>query len=223
MSAQRKFSEPVKKKERLTGARLKPKEPQLGLGRYERVRDARIPATHPAPPLGMRTAIVGVPDPYDKVRTQAVVNRDTDVLERERSSGRLSEAAYRVGCVIKAVYERARGPSGGGQWLESSHSDPWTAHEWAIIKGLENAHQITAMHRHIVDAVGIVGAMQLRSALVEGLTFQQMARGERNRRDAEAAARRFRWMLEDIADRWAATGRARHGVLAHLTHTPECA
>src|SRR3954465_14923153 len=89
--------------------------------RYE-LRGAVEPANGRAVPPRSRnafTALVAVEDPHAdpqsgrKGRLIAPVNRRVDILELERSHGRISDEAYCAGRLAQAIWEKARGPGAG--------------------------------------------------------------------------------------------------------------
>ncbi len=186
-------------------------------GRYARraIQDARMPPNG----VGQRPrskqvslARVAVPDPYDPgERLQATVNRRVDILEQERSHGRITEAAYLTGRVVQAVFERAGGRSGGG-WREGARVDAATAHELAIIRALDSAHALEAYLRRISRLVGEVGARFLRAVLADGISLGAYATGvgKGGNRGANQVRGHFRIVLEQIAERWD-DGKARRG------------
>ncbi len=191
------FSEAVKKR-----------EAPLGLGRYEHVRSAPAPANgvaRPMPSENVRTALVAIPDPLSpKQRLQATVNRAVDVLEMERSHNRIGEAAYRVGRSIQSTYENIREGEGEVNERVDTSLDP----DRQMVASLTNAQRRVALHGHLERLVGVIGARFLRSILVEGVTFAEYAArsGKGGERGTAYVADRFRWMLEDVADSWAARG-----------------
>src|SRR3954469_5398493 len=116
------------------------------------VRGAVEPANGRAVPPRSRnafTALVAVEDPHAdpesgrKGRLIATVNRRVDILELERSHGRISDEAYCAGRLTQAIFERARGPGGGAQWLEKgTRVDAELAKELAVIRTLDDARVI---------------------------------------------------------------------------------
>ncbi len=185
------------------------------LGRYDLAGAAAPPAGlgRPASSRNVPTAIVAVPDPYaPRERILAAANRRVDVLEEERAHGRISEAAYQIGRIVQAVFERARRPSGAGsQWAPRDRIDAGFAHELAIVLALEDAQKIKAYLGRIAATVGMIDARLLRHVLGDGLSYAQCAaaRGRGGERGRLYYAARFRDALEELAVRWAATGKAR--------------
>jgi hypothetical protein len=181
-------------------------------GRYRNDGGARLPANGLASSKSARnvpTTVASVPDPYaPKERIAVSVNRKTDILEWEHSHGHLSEAAYRTGRQVQAVFERASVRS-SSNWMGGDRVDMHTSKELQIIHGLAKAEQIQEYMDALVKAIGMVGARFLRSVLCEGKTFAQLAadRGRSNEAGRSAAAAQFRHLLEDLANEWAARGQ----------------
>jgi hypothetical protein len=128
--------------------RREPHPRRRAAGRYD-LTAAREPANGIARPPrsgNVETAIVAVPDPYcPRERILAAANRRVDALEEERSHGRISDAAYQVGRIIQAVFERAKGPRGAAaQWTQGDRVDPAWEHELAIALALVDARKIAA-------------------------------------------------------------------------------
>lgn len=189
------------------------KEPQ---GRYDGNHlDTYTGLNRATPPLNVRTAIGKVQDPSERdptvpqQRIAVTINRNVDVLENERSHDRISEAAYRVGREIQRAFERQnqlrttfRAEPGGSR-------DVAYAHEMAIGYAIEEARAVEEIVARVSGAVGPVGARVLRAVIGEGKTFKQMAeaRGRSGDRGINSAADQFRWLLEDLAEAWAARGK----------------
>src|SRR5687767_12849645 len=100
----------VTKVPRLRNSQALKEEPPPGLGRYQQVRGADLPAVgyveRPVPSQNVRTGIAE----FRILKTRsnrilATVNRAVDILEEERSKGRIKENAYRVGRLIQAIGE----------------------------------------------------------------------------------------------------------------------
>jgi hypothetical protein len=184
-------------------------------GRYD-LAAAREPANGIARPPrspNVDVAIVAVPDPFSaRERILAAANRRVDVLEDERSHGRISEAAYQVGRLVQAVFERGKGPRGAvAQWTQGDRVDAAFAHEHAIVLGLDDARKIKAYLERLSNAVGMIDARLLRHLLGERMSFAECAaaRGRAGERGARYYASRFRDALEVLAQRWAAKGKGR--------------
>jgi hypothetical protein len=183
-------------------------------GRFQAQQNARTPANgfavsrsaHNVP-----TTIGVVPDPYDNSEKLAVsINRKVDVLEWEYSHGRLSEAAYRTGRIVQATFERATGRS-QSSWSLGDRVDAFQAKELQLITALQKAEAVTEMMARIVKSIGTVGARALRSVLADGQTYAQVAaaRGQSGEAAVTFAAKRFRLLLEELAEDWAASGQSR--------------
>lgn len=185
-------------------------------GRYDLAR-AHEPANgRGLPPRSANafTAVVAVPDPHQNPegpgneRTLATVNRRVDILELEKSHGRISDAAYSVGRIVQAVFERAKGP-GGTNWQGGSRVDAWAAHELAIIHGIEDARRITGWIERITRALGMIDARILRRVLGDRMNYAEVAAatGKAGERGTAYIAQRFRDALEELAEALAAKGR----------------
>lgn len=207
--------------------------PQKTYGRYD-LTGARSPASGPSSPqINVRTAVVAVDDPGELIQSEsgrltlrqesegrviAQVNRRTDVLENERSHGRLNDAAYTVGRIVQAVFERARGPGGGGQWREGDRVDAWLAHELGVIHGILRAEAIRSMVAKIRKAVGRIDANILQRVLGENCGFADVASlvGKANAKGPSYIAERFRDALDDLAEAFAVKGRGEGSGLRDL-------
>ena len=183
-------------------------------GRYNAAarHEAYLPATGlGVPPNRIRTAIAAVTDPLDAgANILTRVNTDSSVLEHERARGRISEAAYQVGMIAKAVFERAGRPRSSSWMVDSGvRVDAYTARELAIIHGIDGAERITAMVRNIGREIGHRDARLLQRILGDELTYAEVAtlEGKTGERGIRYIARRFRDALEDLAEVRAAKGR----------------
>jgi hypothetical protein len=150
-----------------------------------------------------------VQDPGEpKRRVQVKVNRHDDVLERELSHGRISEAAYRVGRVVQAVFERAGGVGASPMWLQGDRVDTALAHELAIVCKIEDARKVEAYMAAVEKAIGEMGAKFLRRILGENQTFSEVAGKLASEKRIAFVGERFRVYLEELAESWsAARGR----------------
>lgn len=140
----------------------------------------------------------------------ATVNRRVDVLEDERSHGRISEAAYREGRVAQAVFERARGP-GSSNWSAETRVDAFTAKELSIIYALDSAARIQRLVDWLRGELGRIDANILQRVLGEQKSFGEVAtlQGKSGDRGISYVAHRFRDALEALASARAARGRAK--------------
>jgi hypothetical protein len=195
----------------------RPSRRKGALSRYD-IAGAREPTGGRAPPPrspNVMTAIVAVPDPNPdpsgpkNERTIATVNRRVDILELERSAGRLSDAAYAVGRIVQAVFERARGIRPSRGWRERDRVDAAWVHEVAIVYALDDARKVHAYKERIRSALGMIDARLLEQVLGDCLTYAECAaaRGRAGERGIAYYAARFRDALEALADAWAAKGR----------------
>jgi hypothetical protein len=178
-------------------------------GRYTRVHDAQ----HPGPELPrarahMRVRVAAVPDPMPLIdskrptRQKVAINIHTDALETEYSYGRISEAAYCAGRAYQYVLEVSRGRTSGGCSFEpKDRCNPATAHEWAIISGLENAQAAVDLIYETRSAVGQWAECLLSDILGAGITIGQaaLARGYTSTHGRRKIAAEFREALEGLA------------------------
>lgn len=191
-------------------------KPRPPTGRYD-LAGARAPANglgRPPASLNARTAVGAVtePPPFGDgtERLCVAVNWRVDILEVERSHSRISEAAYQVGRIAQAVFERARGP-GTSSWAGNVRVDAYTAKELAIIHAIEDARRIQAQVAWMRYELGRIDANIVQRVLGEGKTYAEVATltGKRGERGKSHIAERFRDALEALADAKAARGRAR--------------
>ena len=157
----------------------------------------------------MPTTAGVVVDPYNHRHAIAVsINRKVDHLEWEYSHGRISEAAYRVGRDVQALFERAGARSGSSSWTSGDRVDGTVAKELQIIRGLDAARAAHAEMERLTRVIGIVGARFLRACLIEGRSWAELAamRGRSGEAGRGAAASRFRDLLEDLAEAFEAQG-----------------
>jgi len=188
--------------------------PRPPSGRYD-LMGARSPANglgRPPASQNARTAVGAVPDPLEPgERLHVAVNYRVDVLEDERSHNRISEAAYQVGRIAQAVFERARGPTGSNWQGGNVRVDAYTAAEIAVIRGIEAAERICAMVRWIRHELGPIDANVVQRILGEGKSYAEVATltGKRGDRGKRHIAERFRDALEALANAKAARGPQR--------------
>ncbi|MTW19384.1 hypothetical protein GJ689_24650 [Rhodoplanes serenus] len=153
--------------------------------------------------------MVVIDDPMEPgAKLLATVNRRTDVLEDERSHGRISEAAYQVGREIQAAFERQSRIGSSSNWNEGGRVDMAERHELAIGYAVRDAKRVQDLVRRVEAAVGVVGARVLRQIIGDRVPFSAYAAqiGRAGERGTTAAADRFRWLLEATADHFAARG-----------------
>jgi len=187
-------------------------------GRYARVMDAQ----HPGPDLptdrdrlNVKIRIGAVldpmPDPDGKRprRQRVAINVKTDALENEYSYGRLTDSAYRAGRTYQYILEVSRGATSGGMSYEpKDRGNPATAHEWAIISGLERAQDAVDLVYQVREAVGQSAEALLSDVLVALITLQQaaQARGYSSKHGTRKVAGEFREALHDLAGHWDKVG-----------------
>ena len=137
------------------------------------------------------------------VRETVAVGRRLDVLATEHAKGFITEAQYLVGRMIEAVFLRALGRGGLGEWGEARSACPGVGRELAMILMLDDAERVRKFTARLQEAIGAVGVRFLRAILAEGETFGGYAArtgkgsGERAATDV---AKRFRWLLEALVD-----------------------
>ncbi len=158
------------------------------------------------------TVVVAIDDPLEPgKRLLASVNRRVDILEDERSHGRITVSQYETARQVQAVFERATGARlGSGGWDIGGSRDQTIAHELQIIYAIEDARVIRALLVRVVKAVGFVGARFLKSVLADRQTFAQAAeaRGKAGERGTSQVASHFRILLEGLDEAFASRGLA---------------
>lgn len=182
-------------------------------GRYDGRRElTRLPANglaRPAKCANVKTATAAVPDPFGDgtERVLVTINRRVDILETERSHQRLTEAAYRTGRLLQAIFERAGGV-GSSNWMGVSRQDPMIAQELRVLHSIMAAEEIEKLLRRIRARLGWIDARLLQRILGERWTFGQCADvvGRNGERGERYVAARFRDALEDLAEAWTAKG-----------------
>lgn len=156
------------------------------------------------------TATVAVADPFSpSTRVLASVNRNIDLLEMERSHGRITVSQYEVGRQVQAILERGVGARLGSMAFDVRGSkDLSIAHELAIIYAIDDARLVAALRDKIVRAVGVPGARFLAEVLTGRQTFAQYAtaRGKGGERGTAYIAEHFRILLESLDEDFAAEG-----------------
>lgn len=185
---------------------------RISEGRYTRVNDAQAPGPElprHRPHARVRIAAVAdpMPDPDGKRpgRQKVAINIHTDALETEYAYGRITTAAYMAGRTYQLVLEISRGrTSGGSSWEPKDRPNPATAHEWAIVSGLERATEAVEMIHDTRRAVGQWAEILLSDVLGEGCTLAQAAaaRGYSSKHGVTKVAREFREALEGLALHW---------------------
>lgn len=131
----------------------------------------------PAATRNVQTVMVAVPDPApdpNKGPGQRVVanaNRRVDILEWERSHGRIGDDAYREGRVAQTIFERAASTGGGSTWREGSRVDAEIAKELAILRRIATAELTEDYLKFLRDALGAVDASIVRQVLSENRRY----------------------------------------------------
>lgn len=156
------------------------------------------------------TSTVAVADPFSPgTRVLASVNRNIDVLEMERSHGRITVSQYEVGRQVQAILERGVGARLGSSSYEvRGTKDLSIAHELAIIYAIEDARLVASLKDKIMRAIGATGARFLAEVLTGRQTFAQYAeaRGKGGERGTAYIAEHFRILLESLDEDFAAEG-----------------
>ena len=158
---------------------------------------------------GADTVVAAVEDPWGdgKERVFATVNRRVDVLEMERSHGRISEAAYRTGRTVQATFEKL-GRLPGCNW-EVAPGDRFTAQRSMVEQAMDRAGTIQKMVAAIQVRIGMIDTRLLRRVLGDRLSFAECAalQGKGGEKGQNYISRRFRDALEDLAEAWTVKGR----------------
>ena len=202
------------------GSTPRPRDPKPGrpaVGRYDgRSHNTRLPGEGLAkPPASSNTTdftvVAAVEDPWGngRERVYATVNRRVDVLEDERSHRLISEAAYRTGRQVQAVFELAA-RIGGSNWAGSNRVDPRHAQRGAIARAMERADEILAMQTRIRDRLGAIDTRLLERVLRDRMSYADCAAlvGKGGTWGERFVKARFRDALEDLAEAWTAKGKA---------------
>ena len=112
-------------------------------------------------------ATVGaVEDPYGdgKQRILVTVNRRTDILEQERSHGRIGEAAYCTGREVQAALEYV-GRIGGTNWAGASRKDPAEVRDTHAQRLIDDGERARAMVGRLRDRLGMIDTRLLAAIL----------------------------------------------------------
>jgi len=187
------------------------RRPRAAAGRYGSRAGSTQPGgglARPLPSLNVRTAVGVVPNPLsrDGAPIQVRINRRVDLLEQERSHRRISESAYQVGRELQTHYEREA--AGLGELnLERSGSARANTDMQAVY-GLESAQDRVHLAARIEKVIGTAGGDFLRASLSGNLSFPQLAAsyGQHGERGVAVISGQWRWLLEQLATRWAARG-----------------
>lgn len=172
--------------------------------------NAHSPAGVGSPPRSRNaaTVLVAIEDPIAdphtgrKGRLLATVNRKVDILELERSHGRISDEAYCAGRIAQAIWEKATRATGGGQWMQGSRVDAELAKEIAIIRNIDNARTIEGHMAAMRALLGGYDADVVHDVLRDGMTYVEaaLARGRAGRIGTAYIAQRFRDALEVLGE-----------------------
>ena len=199
ISAQRPRYQPPERQRDIRGDRYNHKgafDPRTSLSKLPRTRNADL-------------ATVAIPDPMQPgKRLLANVNRRVDVLEMERSHGRISETAYEAGRQAQAIFERASGAGLGSAGWERVSRDQVIVRELSMIYAVEDARLVAKLKAKVVRAAGVPGARFLHEVLTGRKTFGEFAdaRGKGGDRGTAYIAEHFRILLENLDAEFAAEG-----------------
>lgn len=205
-------------------------------GRYPTARTAAYVSTETRRALPrtknvtLGTALVADPYEQGKLR-ESTVNRRVDVLEKERSSGYISEAAYHVGRQLQASYEISERIASSSNWNDGGRTDAASRHEEMIARLiLEKAPGVVALHRRVSVAIGIRPAAFVR-AILSGTTFTDYTKERRAKfapgvpapeslpgatdREVGKVAAHWRMLMEHLVDEFSATGPDRSRIRSH--------
>jgi hypothetical protein len=187
-----------------------------GVGRHDLARVPEPVAGFPSLPSSKNNspssiAPVAIVDAYDQQRRVRALAR-FDLLDRERRSGKIDEAAYLVGREIERVFEHMAKVSGGGQWLEGDRLDPATQAEVATLVGIEKAYAVNAFLGWLLRHIGRADTRLLWIVLGERhpLGIAALAFGRAGVRGYRYTVDRFRDALAALAQAKAAKGRELH-------------
>lgn len=154
-----------------------------------------------------------VPNPYAPGSYEtAQINRRVDILEVERSRGEdrggISPAAFEVGRVCQAMWERGAGARLGSSMggMDRTHA---TDHELAVALGADDAIKVRDFDAQVVKAVGDCGRRVLRLYLIEGQTYRGHVGIVASEKAVTKEGDYFRRTLENLADEFGATGPER--------------
>ena len=185
-------------------------------GRYDRLKDARLPAGGVGvPPKEQRKhlAIGAVADAYETdtraPRFQVAINTRVDILELELSRRLISQAAYLEGRNIQALLEKMGGAAGSVS-LESSRGDAVEIRERKHETTVETIRQIQGLEARIVGYVGMRDWRIIRWVIGDRLSYADIA--EKDDRLGQHGrgyvGQRFRDAIETLAEARAARGKA---------------
>jgi hypothetical protein len=126
-----------------------------------------------------------------------------DVLENELSRGRISHAGPR----LKRAYERLPAAANCSNWQGGDRIDPVQARNLKEDRALDALRAIQVLEERAAGVIGSSGVAFLSQILRDGWTFTELAartsaRG--SRADVSRMRDRFRCLLAELADAWAA-------------------
>jgi hypothetical protein len=187
---------------------------RANFGRYGETNAAPPASGLAAPPsLRVRTKIGEIADPMEGGKTHlATINRDVDVLETELAHRRIEEAAYRAGRMLKRAYEWLPAAASGTNWRGRDRIDRVTAQENLLDRQADAVRAVAAIEQRARVVIGQSGVAFLSRILRDGWSFAELAargQGKGSRVDVARVADRFRWLLTELADGWAAKGKER--------------
>lgn len=184
------------------------------VGRHDLARVPEPVAGFPAMPTSEHNgrgeiALVAVTDRFDERRRVRALAR-FDLLDKQRRSDRLDEAAYQIGREIERVLEPMSHVSGGAQWLSGDRIDGASQAELALVLGVDRARKVNFLLAWITRHVGRQDARILWMTLGCGFSFATAAAafGRAGVRGQRYVADRFSDALSALADVKAARGRA---------------
>jgi hypothetical protein len=138
------------------------------------------------------------------------VNTRTDLLEKERSQGLISEAAYQAGREFQNAVERITQFGGSTGWMiGGDRIDPKTRSDNAVAYGFEHIKRLHSFLHRVDRAVGSTGTRLLRRALCDRVSYSSLAAEYKltGERGVARIAAHCRLVLEELATSLAATGR----------------
>ena len=189
------------------------RSPLKPVGRYDGTRSntREVPGGRARINARLRTVEAvpaAVDDPFGgRDRIVVTVNRRTDILEQERSHGRISESAYRAGEIVQAVFQRLGYGGIGAASLDGSGSrDLVEAIGAKTVRMLESAEACRALMDRMTRQLGMMDTRLLRRVLGDRMSYAECAafQGKNGERGAGYVAARCRDALEDLARAWTA-------------------
>ncbi len=200
-----------KRGERVASTRTK----SVTTGRYDGIKSHTRAAPGGRAAINARLRTVqpveaAVDDPYGPGRILVTVNRRTDILEMERSHSRISEADYRTGQIVQAMFQRmGYAGLGAANLAGGSRGDPVEAVDRKLQHLFVSAKSVRAMMDGMTRHLGMIDTRLLRRILGDRMSYAQCAEfeGKSGERGERYVAQRFRDALKELAKAWQAKAR----------------